>query len=203
MAHIHNAIERAGALQAAYLNALGMDEGDVERLGETLTPIIDLFREPEWAHLRTERHFANFVNTATAPAGQFAAVELVNPEGSGVLAVVRAVHQASSPDFEHGVDTGVELTSNRVTVTVRPLDTRVFGPTTFLNPRCRLSHGDVAAVFGAQAAWHADTTDEAQFPGWFVLRPGTKWIAIGSSAATDVQLNLWWSERRAFPGELP
>lgn len=206
MPHIHNAIHRFTQLLDAYRRAVGEDLAEfsgIERAGETLTPVLDLWRNPEWAILRRELHFSSFVNTNTAAAGRFAAVALTNPAASGKIVTVRRVLTCSSPNWDCGVDstTGASILANLVTQEARPLDTRHNAGGVLRPNSALLQHGDVGAVFGLQAAFHSEDIQEQPSP-WFVIAPGMAWIAIGSTAATDVQLNIWWTERQALSGEL-
>lgn len=204
MAHLHNALHHPTQLLDALRRAVGEgDDSDFEgtsRFGETLQPILDVFSQPEWRTLRGETWWSRYVNTSTAPAGRFASVELVNPTGSNILAVVRVVHQASSPDFEVGPDTGASIAANPVANIVRPLDTRLVNSAGgFIEPRCTLTLGDVAAGV-TDPNWHYDTIEGSPCAE-FILRPGTKLWLIASAVATDVQANLVWSERRLYAGE--
>jgi len=54
--HVHNALHRCTDLLQGFKRSLGMDtDADaVERLGETLTPVMDLWSRPEWALPRRE-----------------------------------------------------------------------------------------------------------------------------------------------------
>ena len=65
MPELHNAIKFFGALQVAAKQALGVDDEGIIRVGETLTPVADLWRD-EWAILRNARLWAGEI---TRPAG--------------------------------------------------------------------------------------------------------------------------------------
>lgn len=204
MGHLHNALHHPTQLLDALRRAVGEgDDSDFEgtsRFGETLTPVLDIFTQPEWRLLRGESWWSRYVNTATAPAGRFASVELVNPTGSDILAVVRVVHQASSPDFEVGPDTGGSIAANPVSNSARPLDTRLVNAAGgFADHRCTLTLGDVAAGV-TNPNWLYDVIEGTACPE-FILRPGSKLWLIATAAATDLQANIAWSERRLFPGE--
>lgn len=77
-------------LLRAYVLAAGLAENEagVERLGETLTPTLNIWERPEWALLRGETLWvANRVVTAGG-AGTMAGVAICNPVGSGIVTVV-------------------------------------------------------------------------------------------------------------------
>lgn len=198
----HNALSYATTLShaAAIASGLGSEEDGLSRLSETLSPMMDLWRELEWAFLRSERHFARYVNTSTAPAGRFASFELVNPVGSRHILIVKQLRQASSPDFDVGVDLGGSIAANPVAIDALPLDTRGRNNAGgFLFSIGQLTMGDVAAgVVNPQ--WHLDTIEGGTTPG-FILLPGSKLFCIATTAVTDLQCNVWWAERNLFPGE--
>jgi len=204
VAHVHNALHHSTQLLDGLRRAVGAgDDADFEgtsRFGETLQPILDVWSEPEWQVLRGQSPWARYVNTATAPAGRFPSVELVNPVGSNILAVVRVVHQASSPDFEVGLDTGGSIAANPVANVARPLDARLVNAAGgFLEPRCTLTLGDVAAGV-TNPNWLYDVIEGPACPP-MILRPGSKLFLIGTTVATDLQANIAWTERRLFAGE--
>jgi len=87
MGLIHNELRRAGNIQSALQNALGMKEGGLERAGETMTPIMNLWELPEWQVLRNETPGAARVSQAAVPA-EFSIVALVNPAVNANMIVV-------------------------------------------------------------------------------------------------------------------
>jgi hypothetical protein len=89
----HNALEQAPEILKAYLLAAGLNENEegVIRLGETLTPTLDIWSQPEWALLRGETPWGfNRVVTAGG-AGTMAGVAVCNPASSGIVVVVQKV----------------------------------------------------------------------------------------------------------------
>jgi hypothetical protein len=90
---IHNELTQAFALQSAYQAALGaMQSGfsGIERAGETLTPVMDLWSLPEWSFLRTEVLFSSFL-AQTKVAAEKGSVAVVNPSTSRSLAIVERI----------------------------------------------------------------------------------------------------------------
>lgn len=201
MPHLHNALHHATQLQDAYRNAVGEADASftgIERAGETLTPVIDLWSQPEWRLPRGEIPYAARINVA-AVAARFSAMEWVNPAGSDILAVLGGVWTEDvSADLV--VDNGGAL---GVTATFRGrcLDTRKpnFGETS----ECTIVTGDFAAG-GILPVWRTVPTAVPQphVPLRVVLAPGTKLWIIGNVVNTAVRGAVWWTERRILPGEL-
>lgn len=96
MAQTHNALN-ASLLGKAIRSALGIRDGvsTIERFGETLDPVIDLWGRPEWAILRGERLWAASPSQG-AVAGEFSTVGVYNPTDSGLIVVVEGFALASS-----------------------------------------------------------------------------------------------------------
>lgn len=91
MADIHNALRR-GRLSKALSQVVGdtRSDGGLERYGETLQGIIDLWGEPEWAFSRQEKLWT-FHLSAIAVVAEGSIVALTNPVGSGLLVVVEKI----------------------------------------------------------------------------------------------------------------
>lgn len=83
MPPVHNALTR-GRLSSALRAAIGIqkDEGGLERYGETLTPIIDLWSLPEWAIHRNEVLWS-LHGAVGATAAEFSMVALTCPLAVG------------------------------------------------------------------------------------------------------------------------
>lgn len=91
--HQHNALHNFTDLQRAYQKALGERDAQfagIERGGETLTPVIDLWTRPEWAILRGER-LGGVNRTVTAVAAEFGVIGLCNPVGSRRIITVERI----------------------------------------------------------------------------------------------------------------
>lgn len=88
MGQLHNELRR-GILSRALTLALGdaRGAGGIERFGETLTPIIDLWDRPEWAALRDELFWVHGA-IASAVVGEFSAAAVTNPAGSPFIITV-------------------------------------------------------------------------------------------------------------------
>lgn len=88
MAQVHNELRR-GPLGSALKNALGdtRSESMLERWGETMQPVLDLWAMPEWAYLRRD-YLWSIRRVQGAIAAEFGGVAIVNPVGSKALLVL-------------------------------------------------------------------------------------------------------------------
>lgn len=206
MPAIHNQLTRgpvSRALKVAVGDTKGL--GGVERYGETLTPTIDLWHNPEWAFLRDETLLARRVVQA-AVAGEFGAVGMVNPAGSGFLTVVEQVTASAAVAFVFELDVATEaqiLASLAVSVFGLARDRRLPAAT----GATQVVAGSDAAAFIGQALERRGSpgvNQEAEFKIALplVLPPGQGFIVIGQVVNTQIVVSLGWRERRAFPGEL-
>ena len=202
MAELHNQLHRLTTVQSAYKKALGEDVGEfrgLERAGETLTPLINLWDRPEWELLRSEIIFSR-VGTAAAVAARFSSVELVNPTGSGILAVVRrvALHGGTA---QMSVDSGGAL---GVTTTTRGIANDTRYATLGEASVCTVVFGDLAAGIALpqdQATAAAPSGPLGSFNP-YILAPGRKLFVIATAVLSAITVGLLWTERRALPGEL-
>lgn len=64
---------------------------EIERLGETVTPVIDVWNRPEWAFLRQERLVAIGMVPLAANVAGISRFQISNPAGSGVIVVITAM----------------------------------------------------------------------------------------------------------------
>lgn len=96
MAPIHNIIHR-GNWSDALKRALGVtkSDGGVERFGETLQPIVNLWGLPEWAHIRGEYLGVDSLSQA-AVAAEFSMVAWGLPVASQSILIVDRVNVRST-----------------------------------------------------------------------------------------------------------
>ena len=95
MAQEHNEL-RQSPYGRALLNALGASEGSLERFGETLQPIVDLWSRADWAYLYGERLGAINRAVGAGGVGTNAGVALANPLVNDKLLIVEAASFASA-----------------------------------------------------------------------------------------------------------
>jgi hypothetical protein len=188
--------------------ALGVSkgEGGIERYGETLTPVIDLWSMPEWAFLRKDQPFA-FFTSASAFAAEFSFVGLSVPTNSGLVLVIEKVLARS------GSASAFLQMPLRSTIAA----TLTQGTNTFARDNRFVAQGQAAPTgpvetwTGTDAAPLNSNMDEvittattyAKFetPPW-VVRPGTGLVVQGATVNTSLQ-TVWVGRVHAgFPGEL-
>lgn len=94
MAQLHNALTR-GNLSEALKGILGAtkSEGGIERYGETLTPIVNLWERPEFGQLRDEYPFG-FHIAFGAVAAEFSAIGIGCPLSVGNQSYLVVVEDA-------------------------------------------------------------------------------------------------------------
>jgi len=209
MAGVHNAITR-GDLSSALTRLLGISRGaeGLERLGETLTPVIDTWGLPEWAILRGEK-LAAIRMAATAVAAEFGIIALGNPAGSNNLTVVEAVDTiagaaAMSVFLEVVADTVVAATLGAAAFPIAARDRR-FEAGQSGQTRSFVKFGtDPGNTFGASIEQKfVPTTAYIAFQNLpVILRPGDDLIVVGQTVNNAFNANFKWRERQAYPGEL-
>jgi hypothetical protein len=201
---VHNALERAGSITSALKDALGATDGEggLERYGETLTPIIDLWRQPEWYFLRDEKLFAS-TSTVAAVAAEFAAVALVNPAGSKCLVVIDKISYNAAPV---GLLKRITQTAAEATLTVQakgvPRDSRIIPVTPVANlqlgsdPAETIGNGDLES----RTSSAGESVNYECVP--LILPPGTGVCLMLRTVNIGVVVNYSWRERFPFPAEL-
>lgn len=211
MGQQHNELRR-GALSAAFTRAVGdmRGSGGIERYGETLTPVLDLWSLPEWLFLRGERGYA-FPVVGPAVAAEFGAAAVVNPAGSGFLLVVEKLTVdagafAGSSVLNVEVNTEAIIAATLGTVSgFNVLDTRWFAATgTFGAGVARV--GSDPGVIGLpleSARVPAGNMPESKVALPYTLHPGFGLVARFGTVNTAFLANFRVRERRAFPSELP
>lgn len=168
---------------------------------------------PEWAFLKGER-LGIGGQTRTAVVGNRSFVALVNPLGSGALAVVLDVaysgDQALLERYElrfNNADTTGMTNSNRAI----NRDLRSIGvPGGNIPMSCQIFGGDLAAPPGVgsvirEGTWGASGTasqNDILIPLDFVLPPGFALLMSANATNTTVSVSWRWRERILDPAEL-
>ena len=205
MGVLHNELKRAGGIQAALQNALGMKSGGIERAGETMTPVMDLWSLPEWQVLRNETPGAARVSQAAVPA-EFSIVALVNPavNANMIVVVEQAGFQgtgANGGHLEMALESQAVATLGAGTATVSR-DRRV---PSICRTTTRLG-SDPAATLGGQPI---DTIlpiaagTKVNFDALpVILIPGQCLAIICATVNVGMLAMFRFRERVALPGEL-
>jgi hypothetical protein len=206
MAEIHNGIKyETGVLGALALAAgLSREESGVERLSESLTPIMNIWDLPEWAILRGELLLGRGILSPAGGAATFAGGSVLNPAGSGKIAVIThctasvpAVAEiAASRDTETSINTqfGTFVTSGR-------RESRAAS-----KGRCLAGFGAPATTLTGDVLYRqnvlANTVLEISELVGVVLSPGTGVFVQNALANSLIYVTFGWRERMTLPGEL-
>jgi hypothetical protein len=208
VAPIHNAIAYGTELQRAFYALVGLNEAEegVVRLGETLTPVVDAWREGEWNLLRGERLGATFRN-APAVASERSGVAIANPAGSKVLVIVDRVRcSAQVADVVVRVETVID---EELVSTIGLL----FSQNGFLRDvrdgreiaRAIIRYGSsvVGIPWGTTHEAMSGRLDSVAISTPYILEPGRALVVLNSNVNQGVTVTFVWRERGVFPGELP
>lgn len=212
MGQQHNEL-RNGVFSRALTKAVGdTRHGGVERYGETLQPVIDLWSRPEFEKLRGE-HLVAFRTFQSAVALEFGGIALTNPIGSGAILTIEAVHfrtdtaTGASALLETGPTTLISGTYLISAVPGARRDRR-FEPGAFGLPGAAvlLQGSDLTNTFGIQHEQNANQganvpATEFMTPP-FVIKPGDGIWVIEQTVNQTLHVTWKYRERTAFPGEL-
>lgn len=202
---IHNAVKYGTDVLRGFSRFIGLDETEegTVRLGETLTPIIDAWKQPELAFLMGETLCA-YSRNVSAVAGQLSGVALCNPT---VLRMIMVVEEASilstaNQDVGMFLVTDADAASNLGSSSQGNSRDRRSGA---LVSRAVVRYGTVVALFTAsileanrKAA--AETIRFQNVP--VILAPGQGLLLWHFVANTFIHANFKWRERRLRPAEL-
>lgn len=201
MSHVHNALHRCTEVLQGINRSLGNDRGGtgVERLGETLTPIMNPWQLPEWAWLRGELLGWTDQTIAGGGAGFRAIAQLYNQTENRLLVIEpgsRFVVAAGTVVL--GVTATQATTDSGFNLLLR--DTRISNPSV-IGGRARSQNGvAIPAGFTAGISFLSGTTTyDLLFP--LVVSPG--FGAFACSTADDTQITASWIARvrDMLPGE--
>lgn len=201
MGSIHNELTgRSGFISRAIRNALQVENAEVgvERLSETLNPIMDLWSRPEWNLLRGERIWTASPSTAGI-AGEQAVLGVRNPAGSNLIVVVEDVYVTGALVFElRAAPTGAYVPDGISTANAR--DSRVAQLTGISTQS--MASSDVAPP-GVVRYFQATTNANGIFYRIeFVLTPGFDFYVVSLNANQGMVATIRGRERPAFAGEL-
>ena len=207
MASLHNALTR-GPWTTAVKAILGFtkSDGGIERFGETLMPVLDLWERPEFAFLRQEKLCVQQA-TVGAVVGELGAYALVNSAGSNSIVVVEAAGFQSAVIASFGRLSRVTETAARATLgtSVGHGTGRDSRDLTLPGMAEGISGTDPAGI-GALMELHgqdvANTGFFFQTPP-YIIAPGQA-LVIQDGTANEAFTGFFkWYERAAFRGELP
>lgn len=208
MPPIHNAIKYGTDLLRGYSRAVGLgeDEEGTIRLGETLTPVMNLWSLPEWSFLRGEAILGDTIQVAAGAATFNSGAAVVNPAGSGLIVIVDAITfivAVVTNDMNLQLATEAQIDAAFVNdVTFERMDTR----SAHVSGRSFISHGNInstAVGVNVETARAVPTSLYGRFAFLpVILAPGTGCVALQIDDAAAVRVSFRVRERRAVPGEL-
>ena len=208
MGNLHNELRR-GMLGPALSRALGLTKGTegLERVGETLTPTIDLWSDPSWAYLRGEP-LLSWTGLIAEVAGEYSGAGLVLPVGCGTLIILErcTVSSAASTRYYAQRATAAQIQATFLVDGGRgnQRDTRwqaLFGP-----GQGHVWSGSDAAFFGVELelTGNAGVNDMATCSACLplIISPGNGFLIQPTAANQALYVTFGWRERKALPGEL-
>lgn len=205
MAAEHNQLKYFVDQQKGVGRAVGLDEqaDGTTRLSETLYPIFDQWREPQWAWLRRETLWARQIPVPAGGAGTFATLEFVNAAGSGIIAVITQIKcsQAFSLNIDFVVNSG-PATGNGVVGTFHGVSRDTRNPQLGEASVCTLvaSNNLLASANLPQRRLSAAFSEEDN--SHYIIVPGKSLFIAADVAVQKIEPMLSWTERKALPGEL-
>jgi len=197
---IHNALLR-GPVSRAVKAALGVGEGGdagVERFGETLTPVFDLWGLPEWAYLRDEDLLGGNIFQAAGAAGLFSQGALQNRALSDRLVVVEKVFTTETVRLRIADAAAITTVGFLEGGTTLRRDTRKGAGTVIARGGAILAVAAVALPGSIIRAGRVGANFEAVS---VVLAPGDALVVANITSAADLTVSFEWRERLRFPGE--
>lgn len=209
MGNVHNEL-RASALQQAIRDAVGGNmEVEIERIGETITPVLDIWTLPEWFQLRSCKRFAIGGVPLAANVAGIARFQVSNPAGSGVITVIEelSVMEQTATAAYIVTDSGAFIAGGLAPLSA--LDTRyAIAAGGGSRPTVTLQTVDNTAAANSGIFVDENEAITGGAPARFltcvpfVLTPGN-WIQIQSTSVNhQARFQCRGYERLAFPGEL-
>jgi hypothetical protein len=199
MSNLHNAL-RGEPISLSLRRMFGGDASlSVERLGETLQPVINPWDHPECRYLRGEVPFSAS-STLGATAAEFTGVALRNPSSSNVIAVITEVSVAGAATMAF-LGWGTSIASYGGTTTLVSRDRRVSGV-----PHLTCNHGSDTAtqinggVIERLQGAAAETRYFKAVP--LVLIPGFVLIIENATVNLGLEFNYVGYARPVVTGEL-
>jgi hypothetical protein len=212
VSHVHNALHRTTELLQGFKRAMGIDRDadGVERLGETLTPVFDIWSQPEWARLRGEhlgvielsavaaaalRSIIGIRNTSTVDEPWLVVVE---PGSAAVSSAVQSIMLGSISLTDIGGDTPLQSRDGRRPVgpsfTRGRTDSTAALPAGLTQGQCLRGTNPLGGTGGFE-----QTMIEVKQP--ILLRCGQGFYFYPASDDRAVNGMFYTRSRKLFPGE--
>lgn len=202
---MHNALHQ-GVLSVGLTRAIGDDRGaaGIERYGETLTPTIDLWQQPEWAYLRVER-LCSIWRSQGAVVAEVSYLALVNPAGSQLVAVLERCSIQTAAAGQGFLQMNTEAAAlatlaGPASGNVRDRRNQPQGQTICYTLAGSDASTGIGVALEVRRVAVAQNIDFQHLP--IVITPGFAVMFCFATVNTGIDGNFMWRERRAFPGEL-
>ena len=199
---VHNELRRITQLQRALKIAFGLDsaEGGLERLGETLTPIVDTWAHPDHAFLRDERLMSATVDVAAGGAGTNGKLQVWNATSQYVF-IITEIRVSTASAAQHLVYAHGSLIAATVAVTYAHRDFRTHNAGVAPAATVRADNGSGIPAGAARVFMETQPSYRASvFREPLVITPGSGVFAT-TQANLAAQLCISWRERLLLPGE--
>jgi len=197
VASIHNELRKYTALLRAFKDAMGSTDQQfgVERFGETLQPIIDMWRREDWSALFGEQLIWDTINSPiNGVLNSWAAV--FSPAGSGLIMTIDAwAVQSNANTLQAG--SLAQATVAAGTLGNADARDRRYGSSS-VSP-ARTSFGAGALLLAA--SWQP-LLNNIIYPVPVVLTPGSNFAVQETTISIGVNLSFMGRVRRGFPEEL-
>lgn len=196
----HNELKYGSPLSnaAAILSGGGYGDVGISRLGETLTPVLDLWRRPEFALPRGERRWV--VNPSDgADVANFSQVGIASPTGSNLIVVVEGFWISDGTNRKMFVRAGANVAFTS-TSTPNALDTRI--PLLTGLRATSFTHRSAAQMGSNMGEYRFLANTTQVFIYNYVLTPGFFFALAQETINVAINATFFGYERVAFPGEL-
>ena len=201
MSHVHNSLHRCTQLLQGYKRALGMDvsEDGVERIGETLTAVLDLWSQPEFALPRGEYlGHGNLVVSGVAATRTIVGVRNISTQDDSWVVVV---------------EPGSSCTSSGGTAVASTTLTDIADNKGLIGRDGRMGHAPpMVRIRAENIAIPAGVTNGIVLFGHnpvtvirleqpIVLRDGQSFYFLSDTDALTLTASFYTRSRKSFPGE--
>lgn len=207
MADIHNELRR-GQLGVALKAAVGDSRGGaLERWGETLTPVMDMWSRPEWEYLRGD-HLGSVFLGAGAIAAEFSFSALSLPLASESLVIVEGIKVRGNTAIQLAITARSTIAATGTAATP-PLNrdmryqpnAQLFSQSLPVESWIGSDPTTIAATFqdevNGTGALYGEMTSVP-----YIIKPGGAIFVIGFTVNTSIQTVWKVRTRKVFKGEL-
>lgn len=196
-------LKQAADLVKGYRAAFGIGAEDIDalpaRVGETISPVMDIWSTPEWHLLRGSLLGVGYEGAAAGGAGTRAMVQLWNPATSDRLAV--CTHVLADAPAVVSVDQN-ELAHASTAYGCRDLrKKRAWTASIDTELRCSVRWDNTFGKPGTSWDRQLIITAGVVYLADYILPPGHGIAVDPKVDNTAINAQFWWYERLILPGE--